>query len=209
MYSYISGILKEVGADHIVVDNNGIGYFINTALAALADLPELEEEVKVYTQLIHKEDSMSLYGFTSRVDLEVFNMLLTVSGIGPKAAMAILSSMTAEDLKFAIVAGDSTSIARANGVGKKTAERVIIDLKDKISAVDAMEGKLNSAGNASRPQRGQDFATNAIRQEVTEALTALGYSAKDAARALDKMTITESSTVEQLLTDTLKQMSFL
>ena len=204
MYSYIFGVLKEVGTDYIIVDNNGIGYCINTAVAALVDLPDLEDDVKVYTQLIHKEDSMMLYGFTSRADLEVFNMLLSVSGIGP---IAILGQMTVDDLKFAIVSGDATAISKAPGVGKKTAERIIIDLKDKIGFVEALDNHINSTMTR-RPTRGEDSYTS-IRQEVIDALQSLGYSAKDAKKALDKMTITESSTTEQLLTDTLKQISFL
>ena len=136
----------------------------------------------------------------------MFELLLSVSGIGPKGALAILSSMTVSDIQFAVAGGDAKAFAAAPGVGKKTAERVIIDLKDKVDIIGAFEAKITSdlsGGNRKAP------IVSTVKEEVLEALVALGYSASNAARALDKMTITESTTTEQLLSDTLKQMSFL
>ena len=136
----------------------------------------------------------------------MFELLLSVSGIGPKGALAILSNMTVSDIQFAIAGGDAKAFAAAPGVGKKTAERVIIDLKDKVDIIGAFEAKITADLSGSV---GKNANTSTVKEEVLEALVALGYSASNAARALDKMTITEATTTEQLLSDTLKQMSFL
>lgn len=135
----------------------------------------------------------------------MFELLLSVSGIGPKGALAILSSMTVSDIQFAVAGGDAKAFAAAPGVGKKTAERVIIDLKDKVDIIGAFEAKITSDLSGTK----NAACVTTVKEEVLEALVALGYSASNAARALDKMTITDSTTTEQLLSDTLKQMSFL
>lgn len=135
----------------------------------------------------------------------MFELLLSVSGIGPKGALAILSSMTVSDIQFAVAGGDAKAFAAAPGVGKKTAERVIIDLKDKVDIIGAFEAKITSDLSGTK----NAAPATTVKEEVLEALVALGYSASNAARALDKMTITDSTTTEQLLSDTLKQMSFL
>ena len=134
----------------------------------------------------------------------MFELLLSVSGIGPKGALSILSSMTVSDIQFAVAGADAKAFAAVPGVGKKTAERAIVDLKDKVDIIGAFEAKITSdlSGKKATP-------VITVKEEVLEALVSLGYSASNAARALDKMTITESTTTEQLLSDTLKQMSFL
>ena len=206
MFNYIKGTLADIDENVVVVENNGIGYGINSSMNTIRQLPALASEVMLYTKLIPKEDSLTLYGFFTKEELKMFELLLSVSGIGPKGALAILSSMTVSDIQFAIAGGDSKAFAVAPGVGKKTAERVIIDLKDKVDIIGAFEAKitadLSTGGNKS-------MASSGVKEEVLEALVALGYSPSNAARALDKMTITESTTTEQLLSDTLKQMSFL
>ena len=133
----------------------------------------------------------------------MFELLLSVSGIGPKGALSILSTMTVSDIQFAVAGSDSKAFAAVPGVGKKTAERVIIDLKDKVDIVGAFEAKISAGVSKQAP------ISTTVKEEVLEALVALGYSPSNAARALDKMTITDSTTTEQLLSDTLKQMSFL
>ena len=135
----------------------------------------------------------------------MFELLLSVSGIGPKGALAILSSMTVSDIQFAVAGEDAKAFSACPGIGKKTAERAIIDLKDKVDIIGAFEAKITSdlSGKKSKAP------VITVKEEVLEALVSLGYSASNAARALDKMTITESTTTEQLLSDTLKQMSFL
>ena len=205
MFAYIRGTLSDIDDNIIILENNGVGYGISSSSNTIRQLPKLGEEVKLNTKLIPKEDSLTLYGFYDKEELKMFELLLSVSGIGPKGALAILSNMTVSDIQFAVAGGDSKAFAAAPGVGKKTAERVIIDLKDKVDVIGAFEAKITSELS------GKTKATpvSTVKEEVLEALVALGYSASNAARALDKMTITESTTTEQLLSDTLKQMSFL
>ena len=142
MYSYIKGTLVEASAEGIVVDNQGIGYGILVPGQVLEYLPSIGEEVKIYTYHYVREDMIALYGFLTREDVNIFKMLIGVSGIGPKGALAILSVMSTDDLRFAILGEDAKAIARAPGIGAKTAQRLIIELKDKISLEDAFEQKL-------------------------------------------------------------------
>ena len=204
MFAYIRGTLSDIDDNIIILENNGVGYGISSSSNTIRQLPKLGEEVKLNTKLIPKEDSLTLYGFYDKEELKMFELLLSVSGIGPKGALAILSNMTVSDIKFAVAGSDSKAFAACPGVGKKTAERIIIDLKDKVDIIGAFETKITAdlSGKKSAP-------ASTVKEEVLEALVALGYTASNAARALDKMTITESTTTEQLLSDTLKQMSFL
>jgi len=206
MISYIRGTLADIDESIVVIENNGVGYGMSSSMNTIRQLPAIGSEVKLNTKLIPKEDSLTLYGFYDKEELKMFELLLSVSGIGPKGALAILSNMTVSDIQFAIAGGDAKAFAAAPGVGKKTAERVIIDLKDKVDIIGAFEAKITADLSGSA---GKNANTSTVKEEVLEALVALGYSASNAARALDKMTITEATTTEQLLSDTLKQMSFL
>lgn len=205
MFAYIRGTLADIDENFVIIENNGIGYSVSSSMNTIRMLPNIGSEVKLNTKLIPKEDSLTLYGFYDKEELKMFELLLSVSGIGPKGALAILSSMTVSDIQFAVAGGDAKAFAAAPGVGKKTAERVIIDLKDKVDIIGAFEAKITS--DLSGTKKAAPVTT--VKEEVLEALVALGYSASNAARALDKMTITDSTTTEQLLSDTLKQMSFL
>ena len=204
MISYIRGTLSDIDENIVIVDNNGIGYGISSSMNTIRQLPAIGSEIKLETKLIPKEDSLTLYGFYDKEELKMFELLLSVSGIGPKGALSILSSMTVSDIQFAVAGADAKAFAAVPGVGKKTAERAIIDLKDKVDIIGAFEAKITAdlSGKKASP-------AVSVKEEVLEALVALGYSASNAARALDKMTITDSTTTEQLLSDTLKQMSFL
>ncbi|QFJ55656.1 Holliday junction branch migration protein RuvA [Pseudobutyrivibrio xylanivorans] len=206
MFAYIRGTLSDIDDNTVILENNGIGYALSSSMNTIRQLPAIGSEVKLNIKLIPKEDSLTLYGFYEKEELKMFELLLSVSGIGPKGALAILSNMTVSDIQFAVAGGDSKAFAAAPGVGKKTAERVIIDLKDKVDIIGAFEAKITSelSGGSKKPA-----PVTTVKEEVLEALVSLGYSASNAARALDKMTITESTTTEQLLSDTLKQMSFL
>ena len=135
MYSYIKGTLEEVSEDLIVVENNGIGYNIRISARMLDALPARGEQVKIYTYLYVKEDAFSLFGFPSRDELEMFKLLINVSGIGPKGGLAVLSVLSANDLRFAIVAEDAKTISKAPGIGSKTAKRLIIELMGKHSNI--------------------------------------------------------------------------
>jgi len=205
MFSYIRGTLADIDDNVVTVENNGIGYGMSTSLNTIRQLPAIGSEVKLNTKLIPKEDSLTLYGFYDKEELKMFELLLCVSGIGPKGALAILGNMTVSDIQFAVAGGDAKAFAAAPGIGKKTAERIIIDLKDKVDIIGAFEAKITSDLSGTK----KAAPATSVKEEVLEALVALGYSPSNAARALDKMTITESTTTEQLLSDTLKQMSFL
>lgn len=202
MYSYIKGTLEEVREDLIVVENNGIGYNIRIPGSVLDTLPEKGEQIKIYTYLYVREDAFSLFGFTSRDELELFKMLINVSGIGPKGGLAILSVLTANELRFAIVSEDAKVISRAPGIGPKTAKRLIIELKDKINLEDAIGGFEEEIPV---PMHGN----NLVKKEASEALVSLGYSASDAAKVLSGIEITADSDVEEVLKAALKQMAFM
>lgn len=206
MYSYIKGELVEIAEDLIVVEANNIGYNIHVPGQVLSYLPERGSEVKIYTYLYIREDAMMLYGFLTRDDLNVFKLLLGVSGIGPKGALAILSVMTTDDLRFAVLGDDEKTIAKAPGIGAKTAKRLILELKDKLKLEDAFEIALEHNGESgSVPGQG----TNAVKNEAVQALTALGYSSSEALKALQNVEITDGMDVETVLKQALKQMAFL
>ena len=203
MYAYIKGTLEETGEDYIVVEAGGIGYQIFTTGQTFQYLPSMGEEVKVYTYLHVREDAMILFGFLTKDDLFVFRLLLGVSGIGPKGALAILSVMTTDDLRFAVLGDDAKAIAKAPGVGAQTAQRLILELKDKLSLEDAFEQKL--AKNDNPVQNKAKGAKN----EAIEALVALGYSSSEALKALNGIEITDDTDVEDILKAALKNMAFM
>ena len=204
MYAYLKGTLEEVTEDNIVVEVNGIGYNVKVSGTTVDMLPGMGNEVKIYTYTLVREDAFSLYGFLTRDDLEIFKKLITVNGIGPKGGLAILSVMSADALRFAIMAGDAKAIAKAPGVGNKTAERVILDLRDKISLEDTLAGLGTPAETAQ--SQGAQALDNVMKKEAIEALVALGYSAADATAAVKKVELTEDSTVELILKKALKYM---
>lgn len=205
MYAYLKGTLEEITEDNIVVEVGNIGYNVKVSTTTADLLPPLGNEVKIYTYTLVREDTFSLYGFLTRDDLEIFKKLITVNGIGPKGGLAILSVMSADALRFAIMAGDAKSIAKAPGIGSKTAERVILDLRDKVSLEDTLKGLGEPAGAADAAAVGGNL-DNAMKKEAIEALVALGYSASDATAAVKKVEMTEDTTVESILKMALKYM---
>ncbi len=205
MYSYIKGTLVELGNDRIVVENHGIGYNIRIPQSILSSLPGTGQEVKIYTYTYIREDAMLLYGFLTKDDLQVFRLLIAVSGIGPKGALAVLSVLSPDDLRFAVLAEDDKAIAKAPGIGKKSAQRLIIELKDKLSLEDAFAWKGETASEEIKAPA----AVQTVKQEAVEALVALGYSATEAMKAVNGTEPTEESTVEEVLKAALKQMAFI
>lgn len=203
MYAYIKGTLEEITEDAVVVEAGGVGYHIMVSTATAELLPGIGSEVKIYTYTLVREDAFSLYGFLTRDDLEIFKKLITVSGIGPKGGLAILSVMSADSLRFAVMSGDAKAIAKAPGVGVKTAERVILDLRDKISVEDTLRN-VGMAGDTAREEAG--LADNRMRREAVEALVALGYSASEAGAAVRKVDAGENATPESILKLALKYM---
>ena len=201
MYSYIKGTLEETGGDYIVVEAGGIGYHIYTTAQTFEYLPSHGEELKVYTYLHVREDAMILYGFLTKDDLELFKLLISVSGIGPKGGLAILSTLEADDLRFAILSGDAKAISKAPGVGGKTAQRVILELKDKLSLEDAFEAKTEHV------QKNAAAAGGSVKNDAVMALTALGYSSTESLKAVSAVEITEDMDVEEVLKAALKHLS--
>ena len=202
MYAYLKGTLEQIEEDRIVVEVAGIGYNVHVSATTIQSLPSIGEPVVVYTYTLVREDAFLLYGFLTRSDLEIFRKLITVGGIGPKGGLAILSVMDADTLRFAIISGDAKAIAKAPGIGNKTAERVILDLKDKISIEDTLRGESAVPALAG----GMDASEKGKKQEAIEALTALGYSASEAAAAVRKVKTDDDTTVEAILKDALKNM---
>ena len=193
MYAYIKGELTEIDIDYIVIETGGIGYRIFIPAKTFEYLPPVGEELKVYTYLHLREDVMVLYGFLT------FKQLITVSGIGPKGGLAILSTLDADDLRFAVLSGDAKAISKAPGIGAKTAQRVILELKDKMSLEDAFEKKTMHV-----EERAQSAGGASVKNDAVMALTALGYSSTESLKAVSKVTITEDMDVEDVLKAALK-----
>lgn len=190
MIHYIKGQLVFVGQGEIVVENNGIGYVIEVPASVLPALPAKSQEVKIYTELYVREDLLKLFGFLSRDDLDIFRMLITVSGIGPKGALAILSLMTPEELRFAILANDVDRISAAKGIGKKTASKLVIELQDKLKAKlgpERVNDGLCLAGEGTVSRKG----------EAIEALVGLGYSLSEASAALKQ--VADDNSLEDMI----------
>ena len=207
MIAYIKGMLSEIWEDAVVVEAAGVGYHIFVPVSVMDRLPKTGEEVKLYTYFQVREDAMNLYGFFSHGDLEMFRQLIGVNGIGPKAALGILSVLTPDDLRLAIISGDAKAISRAPGVGPKTAQRVILDLKDKVSLDDILPGGAGEIEAAEKVSCQGHL--NAAGKEAVEALTALGYSPMEASRAVKQVEITETMTAEDVLKLSLKYLAFL
>ena len=203
MISYVKGELIALEEDKAIVDVNGIGYGVYMSGHALGMLPSIGEEVRLHTHLNVKEDAMQLFGFLTRDDLQVFKLLIGVSGIGPKGALNILSQLSPDDLRFAVVANDAKTIASAPGIGKKTAEKLIIELKDKLSIEDV----LNHTVNSEEKQESYSYA-NEMQSEAIQALVSLGYGNAESMKAVKKVTITEDITVEEILKLALKNIMF-
>lgn len=196
MIAFLKGTVAAVYDGAAEIDVNGVGYEVRIAGDTVQRLASAgrDEEIKIYTYTYLREDQIALYGFLSREDLELFKLLITVSGIGPKGALALLSVGTADDLRFAIMTGDAKMIARAPGVGKKTAERLILDLRDKVAGLyDAgmlaiAAGEAGAAGGIGAadyiPSAGAAAGTDDAAREAIEALTALGYSRAEASKAV-------------------------
>ena len=205
MVAYVNGILESIEEGNAVIDVNGIGINVNISGSTMDRMPGIGEMVKVYTYTNVKEDAFTLFGFLSRDELSLFKLLITVNGIGPKGGLAILSVMSPDDLRFAIIAGDSASIAKAPGIGKKTAERITLELKDKIKVT---EDSLLSQGGDSLD--GDLLGDNlSAKNETVAALVALGYNNSDAMRAVRKVLGTEegvAANTEDLLKLALKEM---
>ena len=183
MIAYVNGILESIEEGNCVVDVNGFGINVSISGSTMDRMPGVGEAVRLYTYTNVKEDAFNLFGFLSRDELNLFKLLITVNGVGPKAGLSILSVMTPDDLRFAILAGDTGAISKAPGIGKKTAERITLELRDKLKITedniirgqsDTVDGDTQDVGNAAR-------------DEAVAALVALGYNSSEALKAVRKV----------------------
>ncbi|MBR4734383.1 MAG: Holliday junction branch migration protein RuvA [Lachnospiraceae bacterium] len=203
MIGFVRGIVENVTEDNVVIDVNGVGYNVHVSADTASKMPSFGEEAKLYTYTSVREDAIWLYGFLSRKDLEIFKKCITVSGIGPKGALSILSVMDADTLRYAISAGDKKAISKAPGVGPKMAERLILELKDKITYDDDLIDREieSTAGRTS-------FASSDVPQikEAVEALVALGYGQTESLKAVSSIPDIESMDSGAILKAALKKM---
>ena len=197
MYEYIRGQFQGISKDYVVIELNNIGYKIFTSGNTMSNMPKVGDEVLLYLEQIVREDFIGLYGFTTREELEMFKLLLSINGVGAKVALSLLSISTVNNLKYAIMMGDEKHITRAPGIGKKTAQRIILELKDKLKPdeLTSEEGQLIEGINEN-----SDYSFNI--NETLSALMALGYTEKEAQKALEKVDKTLS--IENMIKESLK-----
>ena len=206
MISYIRGQLASVEEDKVIVDVGGVGYGIYMSTHSMSLLPSAGNEVKLHTYLNVKEEAMQLFGFLTRDDLQVFKLLIGVSGIGPKGGQSILSVLSPDDLRFAVAAGDVKAIQAAPGIGKKTAEKLIVELRDKLSIETALEHAVSGAGGDAGAQ-GTVQADSGVLSDAVQALVALGYGSTESLKAVKQVELTGELSVEDVLKQALKFMA--
>lgn len=192
----VKGTLIHIESGFVVVECNGIGFKVNTTLTTQRNV-KLNSVVTLYTHMSVREDAMELYGFYSKAELSTFKMLISISGVGPKVALAILSELSSEQIALSVSASDYKTLTRASGVGPKLAQRIVLELKDKIKgiSVDTADGVVT---------KGSVIADTGNIPKAVQALAVLGYSAADVTPVLSKLD--PSMTVEQLIASTLRQM---
>ena len=176
MYAFIEGIVDSKGQGELVINAGGVGYLLSYSSSTIAQAPGTGEKFRAYTVLSVREDAMELFGFATKAEREMFKKLTNVTGIGARTALGILSAMSLRDLSVALVTGDVTALSRAPGIGKKTAQRMILELKDKVEQQDIP--RASAAAAVAPEQLGAE-------QEAAEALMSLGYTSAEAARAIN------------------------
>lgn len=202
MISFIRGYVADSTESSVILETGGIGYEIFMTGTAIERAVRESGEILVHTYFHVREDAMQLYGFLSRDDLQVFRLLLGVNGIGPKAALGILAGLTADELRFAVLSDDVKTLSRAPGIGKKTAQKLILELKDKLNAEEAFELKLAHV----QEEAGSEAAAADGSGEAVEALVALGYSSTQALQAVRKVSGIPADDVEGILKAALKNL---
>lgn len=208
MISYLKGELAEVKENYVVIEVGSIGYEVYLPSSSIMGLPSRGSNIKLYTYLHVREDAIGLFGFLTKDDLEMFKLLITVNGIGPKGALGILSAISADDIRFAVLAEDAKLIAKAPGIGNKTAGKLILELKDKFKLETAFEQRFINQEEKQQAGSGiqgvQEFQRK--REEAVQALTVLGYSASESLKIVNQVEITEDMTSEEILKKCLKKM---
>lgn len=198
MFEYIKGEFIGINKDYIIIENNNIGYKIYTSGATMADMPKVGESAMVYIEQIVREDFIGLYGFSTKEELEMFKLLISINGIGSKAALSLLSISRLDNLKYAIITEDDKHICRAPGIGKKTAGRIILELKDKLKKEDMIVERSTLDSMDYREDNNEIVNMN----EALGALLALGYTEKEAETALKN--VDKSDTIENIIKACLK-----
>lgn len=200
MYAYIKGEIVDITEDNLVLECNNIGYNIRIPLSVAQRLPGTGATVRIYTYTSVREDAFQLFGFLSKDDLEIYKKLIAVNGIGPKGALSILSAMSADDLRLAVLSGDARAISKAPGIGNKSAERIILELRDKVS--------LTAESVLSEQIAGSDAQTSSeTKNEALEALVSLGYTPSEALKAVKQIAITDDMDSGAVLKQALKIIS--
>ena len=202
MIAYVKGTVEDITEDNAVVDVGGIGYNVRISADTAARLPGIGERVKLYTYTSVREDAIQLFGFLSKNDLDIFKKCITVSGIGPKGGLAILSVLDADSLRFAILSGDVKAITKAPGIGARTAERLILELKGKIKVEDTAIGMEIQGAQAA----GAAAMDSPQKREAVEALVSLGYGQAEAAKAVNAIEGIEAMDSGAVLKVALKKM---
>lgn len=201
MIAYVKGIIEDIAEDNIVIDVGGIGYNVRISSETATRLPKCGEQVKLYTYTHIKEDAFLLYGFLSRNELNIFKKCISVNGIGPKGALAILSVMDADSLRFAIISEDAKAISKAPGIGARTAQRLILELKDKLTIDDSMINREIAATAIPNPS-----ADSIQKKEAVEALVSLGYGQAESLKAINAIEGIENMDSGAILKAALKRM---
>lgn len=202
MISFVKGPLVDILEDAVVIEAGYVGLEVRVPLSVLEHLPGIGKETVLYTHFQVKEDGMCLYGFLNRQDLGMFKRLISVGGIGPKGALGVLSAMAPDDLRSAVLTGDARAISRAPGIGIKTAQRIILELKDKIDMADMVSARFAA-------ETGTGSVSGGVAGDAVDALVSLGYSASQAGRAVSRVEVTEGLTSEEVLKAALKNLAFL
>lgn len=200
MIAYIKGVLAAVSEDSVIVDNNGMGIRIMVPSSSLNRLPDIGNEVQIFTYMYVREDMIGLFGFMSQDDLELFKLLITVKGVGTKNALAVLSAINADELRLAVLSGDIKTIQSAPGIGKKTAEMLVVELRDKIK-------NILPQGTAEILDAQEASYGNAETDVALEALTALGYSYAEAAQAVKSVNERDEKKAEQIIKEALTMLA--
>lgn len=203
MIGYVKGTVEGILEDSVLLENNGIGYRIFTSGMVLASISGMHEQMMLFTYLHVREDELSLFGFPTKEELDTFKLLLSVNGIGPKAALSILTVLSVRDLALAVMSGDTKAITKANGVGAKGANRVIMELKDKLCLDDLFDTGA-SAEEESSAVSGSVVGDSV--QDTVLALVSLGYSEFEALKAIKQIPGAENMESEDLLKLALKKM---
>ena len=201
MITYVKGELTDIYNNYIVVECYGIGYEIMVPASIVMELPSIGNPVKIYTYQYVREDALDLYGFLNKDDLNVFKLLITVNGIGPKGALNILSVIRPDELRLAVLSDDVKAIQKAPGIGGKTAQKLIIELKDKLSLEDVLTHGMEIKSMIPVP--------NSARDEAIEALVSLGYSSSESIRAVRSIENADDMDSEALLRAALKKLAFM